>query len=170
VRVYQLSPAGKEHVLHLAGPGQTFLEVAVLGGFTSPAFCEASEPSTCLALPATALQGLLRDDHELCLRVLAGMSGWVRHLVGLLEDIVLRDAVGRVTRYLLEIAGQRGPKFELPVLKKHVASHLNLTSETFSRTLRRLTEAELIAMEGGVVRLLDVDGLREAAEGVYPRL
>ncbi len=167
VRVYKLAPHGKEHVLHLPGPGETFLEVAVLGGFACPAFAEAVEPSDCLLLPAQKFRRAVDEDHALCRQLLFGMSRSVRRLVGLMEDIVLRDAAGRVARHLLAMHADQGEVIELPALKKHLASHLNLTSETLSRTLRRLTEAGLIdSTEGQAVRVCDPDGLGEIAAGV----
>ncbi len=176
VRIYTLAATGKEHVLHLAGPNQTFLEVAVMGDFKSPAFCEAIEDTTAVMLPSAEFRRALQSNHPLCLQILASMSFWVRHLVGLLEDIVLRDAAGRVARYLLTEAERQGGTIELPSLKKHLASHLNLTSETLSRTLRRLSDAGLIGSgsdAGGssqAIRILDAAGLEEAAEGAFPRL
>lgn len=139
VRIYKLAPSGKEHILHLAGPGQTFAEVAVMGGFNCPAFAEVIDDCTVALLPAEAVMGLFRADHALCLELLIGLSAWVHHLTGLLEDIVLRDAAGRVARHLLSFATEGGVVV-LPGLKKHLASHLNLTSETLSRTLRRFTD------------------------------
>jgi CRP-like cAMP-binding protein len=170
VRVFKLAPSGKEHVLHLAAPGDTFAEVAAVGGFDCPAHAEALEETACLLLPTGPLVEALAEDHELCLQVLQGMTGWIRHLIGLVEDITLRDAAGRVARHLGEVAGGSGA-VDLLAAKKHLASHLNLTSETLSRTLRRLTEAGLISADDrGRIRVTDAAGLRAAADGLYPRL
>jgi CRP/FNR family transcriptional regulator len=170
VRIYKLGPGGREHVLHLVGPGGTFAEVAVMGDFPCPADAEAVEETECLMLRAALFRGALRDDHRLCLQLLTGMTFWVRHLVGLLEDITLRDALGRVARYLQDAAVDE-VSVELPSLKKHLASHLNLTSETLSRTLRRLSEAGLIEnVSSQSLRIVDPEGLREAANGLFPKL
>jgi DNA-binding transcriptional ArsR family regulator len=55
----------------------------------------------------------------------------------------------------------------LPSLKKHLASHLNLTSETLSRTLRRLGEGGLIEedADGGLL-VLDRRAMSDVAEGI----
>ena len=170
VRIFKLAASGKEHVLHLAGPGMTFAEVAVFGGFPCPATAEAVEDCACVLLPTEPLCKALQEDHRLCLQIHSSMAMWVRSLVSLLEGIVLRDAAGRVAGYLLQVHSQQGPTVALPGLKKHIASHLNLTSETLSRTLRQLRDDKLIAETQNGLVIEDVGGLQRIAEGFYPRL
>jgi CRP/FNR family transcriptional regulator len=171
VRVFNTATSGKEHVLHMVGPGRTFAEVAAIGEFACPANAEAIAATTCVLLPQAPFHRMMTTDHQLCLEMMTGMSFWVRHLISLMEDIVLRDAIGRVARFLLEATGDQDGMVRLPGLKRHVASHLNLTSETFSRTLGRLIEGGLIAeRDNHHVELRDPDRLRAIAEGMFPQL
>jgi CRP/FNR family transcriptional regulator len=170
VRVYKTGSGGKEHVLHMVGPGGTFAEVASLGDFPVPASAEAVEPTVCALLPQALFRKALEEDHPLCLGMMSGLTGWVKHLVDLLEDIVLRDATGRIARYLLESAQASDGTVTLPSLKRYVASHLNLTSETFSRTFRRLLDAGYIAIVGkNRVRIVDKHKLRLLSQGGDPK-
>ncbi len=166
VRIFKVAASGKEHVLHLAGPAQTFAEVAAIGGFPCPAFAEALEATECVLLPTDAFRRALEQDHALCLQIIGAMAYWVRQLVGLMEDIVLRDATSRVARHLLTAERGASGAVVLPSLKKHLASHLNLTSETLSRSLRRLEESGLIELTGaGMIRIANPEGLDALAQG-----
>ena len=97
------------------------------------------------------------------------MAKWVHNLVGLLEDLVLRDATARVARHLIQsdITDGHG-EFSLPMRKRDLASHLNLTSETLSRTLRRLVDCGLIETHDQLLHIREPDKLREVAEGLAP--
>jgi CRP/FNR family transcriptional regulator len=171
IRVFKTGPGGKEHVLHMVGPGGTFAEVAAIGGFGLPASAEALVKSACVLLPLTQFRKLLDDDPATTKAMLVGLTHWVRHLVNLMEDLVLRDAAGRIARLLLDAKPVGEGVVKLPGLKRHLASHLNLTSETFSRTFRRLIDAKVIAEgKNNRVELLDKKALRCVAEGMFPTI
>ncbi len=166
VRLFKIAPSGKEHTLHLAGPGQTFAEVAAIAGFPCPAWAEAVDETDALLLPTEAFRRMLEQDHALCLELLTGMGMWVRHLTSLLEDIVLRDAASRVARQLLIAPRDAQQVAAFPGLRKHLASQLNLTPETLSRTFHRFAEAGLIAvLDDQRIQLVDIEGLTATSNG-----
>ena len=171
VRIFVLAPSGKQQILHRVSPGDTFAEVATIGRFDCPAFAEAAADTVCLLLPCAAFQEALRQDHALCLQLLEGMVGRVHHFLGLVEDITLRNAAGRVARFMLESVGEPDDLVRWPGLKKDLANQLNLSGETFSRTLRRLSEAGLIVAEDGpTLKILSRSGLQEVCDGLFPNL
>ncbi len=51
VKVYKLSPDGKEQILHILGPGEPFAEVPVFAGQRFPANAEALEESRLFFFP-----------------------------------------------------------------------------------------------------------------------
>ena len=140
-----------------------------MGGFKVPASAQAVASTLCVLLPQTPFRKTLEEDHPLCLGMLSGLSLWVKHLVGLLEDVVLRDAAGRITN-ILDAPRSRDGDVALPSLKRYVASHLNLTGETFSRTFRRLVDAGLISIGENRVRIVSPERLRSIAQGTVPEV
>ena len=74
VRIFKIAANGKEHVLHLVGPGNTFAEVAAIGGFNCPANAEAVAPSVCVLLPLAPFARLLAEDHSVCMQMMLGLT------------------------------------------------------------------------------------------------
>jgi CRP-like cAMP-binding protein len=86
-----------------------------------------------------------------------------------LEDLVLRDATARVAQHLIKSDKTRGKgEFTLPMRKMDLASHLNLTSETLSRTLHRLVDCGLIETRGQRIRIFDLEKMEQVAAGMAP--
>jgi CRP/FNR family transcriptional regulator len=169
VRIFKLAPNGKKHVLHFARAGMTFAEVAAIGQFDCPAYADASEDSVCALIPEAGFREIAGQDHGFCIEMMTGMSKWVHNLVGLLEDLVLRDATARVARHLIQSDDTDGKgEFTLPMRKKDLASHLNLTSETLSRTLHRLVECNLIERREQRIRIREPAKLQDVADGLAP--
>ncbi|MCM2372368.1 Crp/Fnr family transcriptional regulator [Aporhodopirellula aestuarii] len=162
VRVFRVGPRGQQHVLHLCGPGQSFAEVAAFGHFPLPANATAVQRTRCVLIPIDALHRELASNHELCRQMLTSMSLWVRHFVQMLDDIVLRDAMERVARLLCDVPCDRMGRLKLPGPKKDIANHLNLTSETFSRVLRRLNEQGVLDVDSErSIRVIDAEQLAQ---------
>lgn len=161
VRVVRLGRNQREHVLHLCVPGDSFGEVAVLGEMRMPASAIAASPSVCVKVPKGALQSAIQERHEFCRSLLRSMAMWTRHFVGLLDDLVLQDALGRIARYLLDLPSGPDGVVHLPATKKDIANHLHVSSETFSRVLRNLADEGQISVEQNGIQILDADALMQ---------
>jgi CRP/FNR family transcriptional regulator, dissimilatory nitrate respiration regulator len=96
VNVHRVSAAGREQVIHVFRPIESFAEatLATEGGY--PADARATEPTTVLLVPKNEFVDLLRKRPDLALRMLGSMSQHLRVIVGLLDDLTLKDMETRV--------------------------------------------------------------------------
>ncbi|MBW2085969.1 MAG: Crp/Fnr family transcriptional regulator, partial [Deltaproteobacteria bacterium] len=91
VKVYKLSPEGKEQILHLWGPGEPFGEVALFTGQSYPAYAEAYEKSRVFFFPRSAFAELIRANPSLALNMLATLSMRLHQFANLIEDLSLKE-------------------------------------------------------------------------------
>lgn len=168
VKIFHHSPEGKEYIIHVLGSGRTFAEAALFGKRHCFGSARAMAESELLFLPAEKLLPLLQSDSKLCLQLLSGMSTWICQLHMTLENIVLRDSLGRLADYLLSLTDSEATgsvTVKLPIKKRDLASHLALTPETLSRTLARLCELDAVRqIEGGEIEVRSIETLRNLAE------
>ena len=166
VKIYKISADGKEQVLHLAEPGQTFAEASLFGFDGYPASAEAVEPSSVLLIPREQFVALLANDPGLCHRMFRELSIWLRRLSDIIYSLAFRDIEKRLVAYVLkrcedEQGGLRdGVEYELGIEKALLASYLGTVPETFSRALKKLQVHKLIDVKGSRITLLDIAGLR----------
>ena len=165
MKIYKLSPDGKEHILHIVNPGQGFAEAALfMEGY--PAYAQAISKSETLCLPKDAFLGLLSRHPRISLGIVASMSRYLRLFAEQIEDLSLKDVSSRLARWLLHRSAEVGRDFwELDITKGQLANQLGTVSETLSRTLRKFQDAGWLQVRGKFMKILDREALSRAASG-----
>lgn len=159
VKVYRLSPDGREQVLHHLGPGRSFAEAAVLTMPSFPAHAVATESGTRLVEIAGApFRELFERDRRLAAVMLSSLCMWLAGLADRVEELSVTSAAARLGHYLLRLPTRSEAGvlvIELPMAKKELAAHLAITPETLSRVLRRWQDAGVVQSSGRRLEVLD---------------
>jgi CRP-like cAMP-binding protein len=165
VNVHRVSATGKEQVISVFRTGQSFAEAALASPGGYPADARAIEDSTILLVPKADFLGLLRNRPELALRMLGSMSQHLRVIVGLLDDLTLKDVETRLANWLLKRCPRPLPagavEFQLDQTKRVLAAEIGTVSETLSRTFADFREKKLIRVAGKAITILDPKRLEQ---------
>ena len=159
VNVHRVSATGKEQVISVFRTGQSFAEAALTSVDGYPADARAIEDSTVLLVPKTDVLAILRNRPELALRMLGSMSQHLRVIVGLLDDLTLKDVETRLANWLIKRCPRPLPNqavaIELDGTKRVLAAEIGTVSETLSRTFADFREKKLIRVAGKTITILD---------------
>jgi CRP/FNR family transcriptional regulator len=173
VKVYKLSPDGRQQILHVFGPGQAFAEAAMFAGGAFPAFAETLAETRLAFFPRDRFLKELGSNPALASGLIVSLARLCHQLAALVEQLALQDVAGRLARYLVDLARKRGVPLQkggqvrLDLPKGELARHLGTAPETFSRALGRLAQADLVAVDGRVITIRNTEGLAALA-GVLP--
>lgn len=158
VNVHRVNAAGKEQIIHVFRTGDSFAEVALASERGYPADARAIEPTQVLLVQRNGILDLLKRRPELALRMLGSMSSHLRVLVGQLEDLTLKDVETRLANWLVKRCpnptSERPARIELTMTKRVLAAELGTVSETFSRTLAKFREQNLLTVKGRTITVL----------------
>jgi CRP/FNR family transcriptional regulator, dissimilatory nitrate respiration regulator len=159
INVHRVSAGGKEQVIHVFRAGESFAEAALASPTGYPADARAIEPSTVLLLPKVHILELIGRRPDLALRMLGSLSGHLRVLVGMLDDLTLKDVETRLVNWLVKSCHGKPGTVALPGTKRVLAAELGTSSETLSRTLGRLRDRRVIAVSTKAITVLSPDVL-----------
>jgi CRP/FNR family transcriptional regulator, dissimilatory nitrate respiration regulator len=158
INVHRVSAVGKEQVIHVFRAGESFAEAALAIEKGYPADARAIESTQVLLVQKAGFLALLKRQPELALRMLGSMSSHLRVLVVQLEDLTLKDVETRLANWLIKrcpnAQGTQPVRIELAMTKRVLAAELGTVSETFSRTLAKFREQQLLVVKGKVVTII----------------
>ena len=166
VKIFKASLDGKEQTLHIYGPGEPFGQVAVYAGRSYPASAQAIAESHVLFFPRVAFVDLIARIPSLAMNMLAVLSKRLREFTSQVENLSLKEVPARLAGYLIYLADEqeKDEVITLSISKGQIASLLGTIPETLSRIFARMTELNLIEIDGRHIKLLNRKGLEKLAE------
>lgn len=169
LKLCKISPDGREKVLHMVQPVETFAEAAFFGDGSYPAEARGVEKGEVLFFPRDSFMGLLERNPRFSMNLIASLSMLLRRFARQIEELSFADAPSRLASYLLDLADRKSTSYqgrtylELDMRKGELASRLGTVSETLSRTFKKLKDEEVIEVDGNKVTVLNMERLRAVA-------
>jgi CRP-like cAMP-binding protein len=161
VRVYGMSPQGKEITQEIADQGSAFALASPFSG-TYHCFAEALTDCRLYLIKEKEFLELVTGDMGFATEWMRLLSQMVIQLRRRLVDLTLKTPKARIAGYLLFLADmQNSRSVTLPVPRKELAAFLGMTHETFYRTAKELANDNLVRFAGQKVEILDRDLLAE---------
>lgn len=171
VEMRQVSPRGREQVLHAEGVGATLGEAPLFDGQGYIASAVAVAPTRLLHVPRAAVFDLCRRRPDVSLAMLEAMARRVRRFAALAEDLAFRQVIERLARHIETDAREVGQSLspaavvDLTLTQEQLASRLGTVRELVSRAFRQLERSGAVKRNRSRVVIRDPERLAEIARG-----
>jgi len=163
VRVFKTSIEGKEQILNMVRPRESFNDVPIFDGDPNPASAQAMGPVVLYGIRRSNVEAILQDHPQVALNVIKVLAARVRDLVSLVEDLSFRHVIGRVAKILLEHAGD-GTAALPRLTQQEMAAMAGTAREVVGRSLKALEEEGAIRLDRHRIVITDKEALREIME------
>ncbi len=172
LKVVLSSPQGDEVVLTTLGRADTVGELAILDGSPRSAAVIAVEPTTVLVLTRPTVVGLMTRHPAVLDGMLRSLGALVRRLSDQAGDLMHLDLGGRLAKVFLRLAeehvltrrvhGER-VRLDLGLSQSDLGAMVGATRPAVNKALQGFALRGLIEVDGQVIVLLDLPGLRRRA-------
>lgn len=166
VKVFRETIDGRESVLHVFGPGESFAEASIFEAKGYPASAAACVDVRVLGIPAASFKRRMAGNEALSEAFMWSVSHKLRLLTRQVEQLAARSATERLACFLSGLCPDECPAavVRLPLEKAVIAAKLGMQPETFSRSMSKLRTVG-VRIDGDEVSIPDVFALRRLSEG-----
>jgi len=163
VKVFKTSAEGKEQILSIVRPGESFNDVPIFDGGPNLASARTMGPVLLYGIKKNDMEAILQDHPQIAWNVIKVLARRVRHLVSLVEDLSFRHVISRVAKILFEhIGGEmgRGPR----LTQQEMAAMAGTAREVVGRSLKALEEEGAIKLDRHRIVITDKEALQKIME------
>jgi CRP/FNR family transcriptional regulator len=163
VKLFKTSPEGKEQMIEIVRPGESFNDIAIMGNSTSPYSAQALGISTeILWIHKADILSFLEKNWKAALNALEVVAHQASSLLVLIEDLSFKNVTGRVAKILLQNLAP-GPEGNQKLTQYEMAAMAGTAREVVGRSLKSLEDSGAIGIERHRIIVKNKDYLRQLA-------
>ena len=167
VKLFKVSPQGRELIVNIFKEKATFAEVPVFDGGLTPVNVAALEESDIWQVDAVVIRRLMQKHPELNRQVMLNLAKNLRMMVGIIEEVSFYQVTHRLARLLIQMTPEQLAGTDSARLTQdQLAARLGTVREVVARSLRDLERSGAIRVERRQIQVLDERVLKQWAEGV----
>jgi CRP/FNR family transcriptional regulator len=163
VKVAHTSREGKEQILEIVRPGDTFNDVPALDGKPSLATAQAMGLVQLYGIRKRDLTAFLLAHPVVAGNAIGVLAVKLRRLAALVADLSFRHVIGRVANVLLGHAGN-GANPGPPLTQQEMAAMVGTAREVVGRSLKTLEEEGTIRLDRHRIVITNQAALAARAE------
>jgi len=163
VRIYRISPDGRELTLAELKPGTIFGEMALFGQTMYENFAQVVEDSLICTINRQEAVTMLKNNPSVALRLAEILGKRLITAENHLENLGLKDVPRRLASILLELADQSngGLKIDKKYTHEELAKMIGTSRESVTLSLGRFRRQGWLAVEGHMMSITNADKLRD---------
>ena len=162
VKVFKTSAEGKEQILQLLRPGDSFNDVPIFDGGPNPASAQAMGPVVLYSIKKSDISSMMGNHPQVALNVAQVLSQKLRNLISLVEDLSFKHVTARLAKILLEYAGD-GSAPRQRLTQQEMAAIAGTAREIIGRSLKELEGEGMIRLDHHRIVITDKEALRRMA-------
>ncbi|MCI5076694.1 Crp/Fnr family transcriptional regulator [Oricola sp.] len=153
LRVYTMTPSGKEATLYEIGPGETCVLAinALFNDLLYPAWVEAEAETDVAVVPGALYRALFEREPAIQQLTVHALSSVVLRLMTELEEVHSHRVDQRLASFLLNQASSEGV---VRKTQQEIASHIGTTREVVAKAVGEFVSRRWIESGRGRVKLL----------------
>ena len=165
VKLYRLSPNGRELIINVLENGQTFNEVPVFDQGKNPVNVAALEESDIWIVDVEAINRTMQFHPELAQAVIEKLCKNLRMVVGIVEELSFCQVTNRLARLITQLSpNQLVGSNQQRITQDQLAARLGTVREVVARSLRKLEQSGAIQVQRGQIQIIDQKRLQEWAQ------
>ncbi len=165
VKLFKISPQGREFIINIFEEGATFNEVSVFDEGNNPINVEALEETDLWVIDPQIIRDQMAAHPEMCQMVLLNLAKNLRMMVGILEEMSFYQVTHRLARLISQMtAEQLSGTMTERVTRDQMAARLGTVREVLARSLRELERSGAIRLSQHRIYIEDKEILDEWAQ------